>query len=94
MSTMSYKGYAARIEYSDEDNCFVGHIAGINDIVGFYGDSVAELHTAFEEVVDDYLATCKKVGRSPLRPYSGHIMLRVPPELHAKVAIMARDKED
>ena len=28
MSTMAYKGYAARIEYSDEDGCFIGHIAG------------------------------------------------------------------
>ena len=55
MKTMQYKGYAARIEYSDEDKCFVGHIAGIRDIVGFHGESVDELRTAFEEAVDDYL---------------------------------------
>jgi predicted HicB family RNase H-like nuclease len=61
---MSYKGYKARIEYSDEDDCFVGHIAEINDVVGFHGDSVSELHSAFEEAVDDYLETCKKTGRS------------------------------
>jgi predicted HicB family RNase H-like nuclease len=90
MNKMSYKGYAARIEYSDEDDCFVGHIAGINDIVGFHGDSVSELHAAFEEAVDDYLDACKKAGRSPQKPYSGHIMLRVPPELHAKVAMLAQ----
>jgi predicted HicB family RNase H-like nuclease len=89
MNTMQYKGYAARIEYSDEDDCFIGHIAGINDIVGFHGDSVAKLHAAFEEAVDDYLKTCKKVGKSPQKPYSGHIMLRVPPEIHAKVAMTA-----
>lgn len=89
MNTMSYKGYAARIEYSDEDDCFVGHIAGINDIVGFHGNSVSELHAAFEEAVDDYLETCKKAARSPQKPYSGHIMLRLPPELHAKVAMLA-----
>ena len=47
MNTMNYKGYAARIEYSDEDDCFVGHIAGINDVVGFHGDSVSELHAAY-----------------------------------------------
>jgi predicted HicB family RNase H-like nuclease len=29
MRTMTYKDYAARIEYSDEDACFIGHIAGI-----------------------------------------------------------------
>jgi predicted HicB family RNase H-like nuclease len=86
---MTYKNYAARIEYSDEDNCFVGHIAGINDIIGFHGDSVAQLQTAFKEAVDDYIDTCKLVGKSPQKPYSGHIMLRVPPEVHAKIAMIA-----
>ncbi len=87
---MNYKNYVARVEYSDEDDCFVGHIAGINDIVGFHGESVAELHHAFEEAVDDYLETCKKAGKSPQKPYSGNIMLRIPPEIHAKVAMLAQ----
>ncbi len=89
MSTMTYKNYAARIEYRDEDGCFVGHIAGINDIVGFHGESVTELHAAFNEAVDDYLETCSLIGKAPQKPYSGHIMLRVPPEVHAKVAMIA-----
>lgn len=89
MNTMNYKGYAARIEYSDEDDCFIGHIAGINDIVGFHADSVAELHLAFEESVDDYIETCKKVGKLPQKPYSGKVMLRIPPELHARAAMLA-----
>jgi predicted HicB family RNase H-like nuclease len=38
---MTHKGYAARIEYSDEDQCLIGHIPGINDVVGFHGESVA-----------------------------------------------------
>lgn len=89
MNTMRYKSYAARIEYSDEDDCFIGHMAGINDIVGFHAESVTELHAAFEEAVDDYLRTCKKAGKLPQKPYSGHIMLRVPAELHARTAIIA-----
>ena len=89
MNTMTYRGYAARIEYSDEDQCFVGHIAGIHDIVGFHGESVAELRTAFEEAVDDYLEACEKLSRAPQKPYSGKLMLRVPPEVHAAVAVAA-----
>ncbi len=89
MNTINYKGYAARVEYSDEDDCLVGHIAGINDVVGFHADSVNELHTVFKEAVDDYLQTCKKVGRPPRKPYSGKIMLRVPPETHARAAMLA-----
>lgn len=89
MNTMTYKGYAARIEYSNEDGCFVGHIAGIQDIVGFHGESVAELRAAFEEAVDDYLETCAKLDRRPQKPYSGNLMLRIPPDIHAAVAVAA-----
>lgn len=68
MNAMNYKGYAARVEYSDEDGCFVGHIAGIRHPVGFHGESVAELRAAFKEAVDDYVATCRKLKRAPQRP--------------------------
>ena len=71
---MTYGGYAARIEYSDDDDCFIGHIAGINDVVGFHGESVAELRADFEEAVDDYLETCEKLNRLPQNPYSGNLI--------------------
>lgn len=90
MNMMTYKGYAAQIEYSDEDQCFVGHIAGVKDVVGFHGESVSELRTAFEEAVDDYLETCAKLNRSPQKPYSDKLMLRIPPEIHAAVAVAAK----
>ena len=89
MNTMTYKGYAARIEYSDEDECFVGHIAAIQDVVGFHGESVASLRESFEEAVDDYLETCEKLNRAPQKPYSGNLMLRIPPKVHAAVAAAA-----
>ena len=86
MNTMTHRGYAAHIEYSEEDQAFVGHIAGIRDVVGFHGESVQELRAAFIEAVDDYLETCAKLGRSPQKPYSGKIMLRVDPAIHARAA--------
>jgi predicted HicB family RNase H-like nuclease len=87
---MTFKGYAAKIEYRDEDACFIGHIAGIKDVIGFHAETVKELRAAFEEAVDDYLATCEKLGRAPQKPYSGKLMLRVPPEIHARAAMMAQ----
>lgn len=90
MNTMTYKGYAARVEYSEEDGCFVGHIAGIRDVIGFHGESVAELRAAFEEAVDDYFETCKRLGREPNHPYSGQFRLRLSPELHARAAMTAQ----
>lgn len=92
MNPMTYKGYAARVEYSDDDACFVGHIAGISDIIGFHAESVEELRAAFHQAVDDYIATCKKAEINPKKPYSGKIMLRVSPELHAKIAMLASAK--
>ncbi len=89
---MSYKGYSARIEYSDDDGCFIGHLAGIRDVVGFHGESVTELRGAFEEAVDDYLATCEKLNRSPQRPYSGKVMLRLDPSIHARAAMQAESQ--
>lgn len=89
MNTMEYKGFAARVEYSEEDGCIVGHIAGIRDVIGFHGESVAELRAAFEEAVEDYLATCEKLGQAPNKPYSGQFRLRLAPELHARAAMVA-----
>jgi predicted HicB family RNase H-like nuclease len=89
MKMMTYKDYAAQIEYSEEDGCFVGHIAGIRDIVGFHGESVADLRTAFVEAVDDYLETCARLGRAPQKPYSGRLLLRIDPALHARAATLA-----
>ena len=90
MKTMIYRGYAARIEYNDDDGCFIGHIAGISDVVGFHGESVAELRSAFEEAVDDYLETCEELNRPPQKAYSGNLMLRIPPEVHASIATAAK----
>ncbi|MDP2693884.1 MAG: type II toxin-antitoxin system HicB family antitoxin [Gallionella sp.] len=90
MNTMTYKGYAARIEYSDEDACFIGHIAGITDVIGFHADNVPELRAAFKEAVEDYLATCTKLGRAAQKPASGRLMLRVPPEVHTAALVAAQ----
>ncbi len=89
---MNYKGFSARIEYSDEDGCFVGRVAGIQDVIGFHGQSVAKLRAAFKESIDDYLETCARVGKQPNKPYSGQFRLRLSPDLHARVALAAESK--
>ena len=61
MKPIIYKGYTAQIEYSDEDACFVGHIAGISGVIGFHADNVQDLRDAFGAAVDDYLATCENL---------------------------------
>ncbi len=90
MKPMTHRGYAAKIEYSDEDGCLIGRVAGIQDILTFHGDSVDEIRRAFEEAVDFYISTCEERGREPQKPFSGRLMLRLPPELHARLAIQAQ----
>ncbi|MDO8297855.1 MAG: type II toxin-antitoxin system HicB family antitoxin [Caulobacter sp.] len=83
MSAMTFKGYAARVEYDADDEIFTGRIAGIADIIGFHADTVEDLKAAFHEAVEDYIATCAKVGKPPRKPFSGRLMLRVDPKVHA-----------
>jgi predicted HicB family RNase H-like nuclease len=64
MSAMTYNGYEARVEYDADYGIYVGHLAGIDDVVGFHADSAADLKLAFREAVDDYVATCAKLGKS------------------------------
>jgi predicted HicB family RNase H-like nuclease len=85
---MTYKGYTARIEYDDRDGIFVGDLLGISGIVCFHAESVGQLRGAFEEAVDDYLASCAKLGKTPEYAASGKLMLRVAPEVH-RASLMA-----
>lgn len=90
MNAMTYKSYAARVEFDARDNIFVGRIVGIRDIVSFHGETVTELRAAFEEAVDDYVETCAKLGKTPEKPVSGKLMLRVPPEVHGSAVAAAQ----
>lgn len=89
MKPMTYKGYRARIEYSDEDGMFVGRVAGIRDLITFHGDSVEALRSRFEEALDFYLKSCAERGEEPNKIYSGNLMLRIPPMVHDAVATAA-----
>ncbi len=90
MNKMKYKGYVAHIEYDEEDRIFVGHLAGIKDIVGFHGTTVNKLERAFHESVNNYIAISEETGRLAQKPYSGKLMLRVSSDIHAAVATAAK----
>jgi predicted HicB family RNase H-like nuclease len=87
---LRHKGYSARVEFDADDRIFFGRLAGIADGVGFHADTVEGLVAAFEDAVDDYLETCARIGKRPDKPYSGKLMLRVDPSVHAKAALAAQ----
>ena len=86
---MEQKGYYARIEYSDEDSCFFGTVAGIVDVISFEGRDIDELKAAFADAVDDYLDMCLRLGKEPQKIYKGSFNVRIDPELHKRAAIAA-----
>jgi predicted HicB family RNase H-like nuclease len=83
---LSYKGFRAKIEFSADDNLFFGHLLSIEDVVSFHGETIKELHAAFEEAVDFHIEVCEKTGRSPKKNYSGKLLFRLPNRLHAEIA--------
>lgn len=85
-STLKYKGFTAKIEFSSDDNLFVGRILGIDDIVTFHGESVKELKNDFEDSVEFYLEVCAKESKKIRKSYSGRVLVRLPAELHARIA--------
>ena len=89
---LKYKGYYGSTEYSLEDDCLHGSLLGINDIITYEANSVKEIKTAFKDSVDDYLAFCKETGKEPNKPYSGKVMFRIDPQVHAKAALAAQLK--
>lgn len=88
-NTLEYKGYIGSVEFSSEDKVFFGKIIGIKDLVTFEGESVKELEDSFHEMVDDYLATCKELGKEPDKTYKGSFNVRLSSELHKKAAVLA-----
>ena len=87
---MKYKGYIGHVEYDNEAKIFHGEVVGLRDIITFQGKSVDDLEQAFKDSIDDYLAWCKERGEKPEKTFSGTFNLRIPPELHAKIAFQAK----
>jgi predicted HicB family RNase H-like nuclease len=90
MNTMNHKGYTARVEYDERDSLFVGRVLGLHTIISFHGETVAELRSAFETAIEEFLQDCREQGIRPEKPASGKLMLRVPPEVHGAALVAAQ----
>lgn len=86
---LNYKSYIGHVEFDDEADIFHGEVINTRDVITFQGRSVAEIKKAFRESVDDYLAFCKERNEEPEKPFSGKFNLRIDPELHRQVYIVA-----
>ena len=86
---MKYKGYHGQVKYDEEAKLFHGEVIGLRDVITFQGTSVEEIEQAFKDSVNEYLDYCKELKREPERPFSGKLLLRLPPDIHEIVALEA-----
>ena len=91
MNTLKYKGYIGSVAYSEPDKVFFGKIEGIDGLVNYEGESVAELTAAFHEAVEDYLIFCEEHNCKPEKSYTGTFNVRISPATHRDIANRASE---
>jgi predicted HicB family RNase H-like nuclease len=85
--------YLKIVEWSEEDNCYVGTCPGLIK-GGVHGEDEAKVYEDLCEVVAEAVELYEADGK-PLPPatanreYSGRFVLRVGSELHRQIAIRA-----
>ena len=89
---MKYKGYFGSAQIDVEAGVIRGTVIDVQDTITFQGASVKAAQKAFEESVDDYLEFCRSLGRTPEKPFSGKMLVRVTPDLHRKLSLAAQIK--
>ena len=90
MNMMTLDGFSAKIEYDADLDVFRGEILGLSGGADFYGKNPKELRAEFKKSLQVFLDVCQEKGIEPRRNYSGKFNLRISPDLHEKLAIVAQ----
>ena len=90
---LKYKGYNGTVEYDSEDDLLIGHIIGINDSINYHGASIEEIKASFIDAVENYISLCEKIGKVPEKEYSGRFTIRIDPNCHKKIALIAETQK-
>ena len=88
-NTIEIDGYRAVIQYDPEIEMFRGEFVGLNGGADFYAADAAGLRREGAKSLEVFLEMCREDGVEPRRQYSGRFNVRLPPELHADIAIAA-----
>ncbi|MFI5460018.1 MAG: type II toxin-antitoxin system HicB family antitoxin [Isosphaerales bacterium] len=92
MATLTYKGYTGVLEVDLDAGELFGRTLGMRDVITFQGKTVEEARESFEESVDFYLSCCEQEGTQPDRPYSGRFNIRITPEVHRRLVVLAESR--
>jgi predicted HicB family RNase H-like nuclease len=89
MNTMTHEGYIAEIDLDEESGLLSGIVMNTKATLHFAGSTVVELRQAFADTITEYREWCRSEGEEPEKPYSGTLSIRIPPDLHRRVATLA-----
>ena len=90
MNHLEYKGYYGSIEFNKEDKRLYGSVLGMTkDSISFEGNTVEELENDFMNAIESYLEGCRELGIKPRKGYNGVLNIRIPAEIHGKLAIIS-----
>ena len=93
MKNKSADKYLKVVEWSDEDNCYIGTSPGLF-AGGVHGKNEGKVFKELCSVIDGVIKTMHETGmtlpKSTInRKFSGKIALRIPPDLHKTIFINA-----
>ena len=90
MNNLEYKGYYGSIEYNKEDKRLYGSVLGMTkDSITYEGNSVEELENDFINAIESYFEGCEELGIKPRKGYNGVLNIRIPAEIHGKIAMFS-----
>ena len=93
-NVLEYKGYYTKVEFDSEAFVVRGKIEGIKDLVNFECTDLSLVEQEFHTAVDEYLEFCKEIGKEPDKEYRGTFNIRINPELHKKLVVVAMKNGD
>jgi predicted HicB family RNase H-like nuclease len=91
MNKLKYKDYQGSVELDTDRLVLRGKILFITDLVTYEADDPKGLKQEFEASVDDYIETCRILGREPKKEFSGVFNVRIEPDCHKALAQIASD---
>ena len=89
INILKINGHKAIIKYDPEIDSFRGEFVGLNGGADFYATNIEGLKKEGRVSLKTYLDMCKEEHIQPYKEYSGRFNLRVPPGLHAEIAVRA-----
>jgi predicted HicB family RNase H-like nuclease len=89
MNLLRYRGFEGSAEIDLDRGICVGKVLFIDDLITYEANEPRSLEKEFKAAIDDYIETCRELGREPKKPHSGVFNVRTSPQNHRELALRA-----